>query len=452
MNRLSKLLAFLLLITSSSPLASSLFAQSKAVENAIADVAEGVAQLAIYNGDNKPFTPITGLVLTKNGVIATSASAIEKATWIGVTIDGKEYFATDVAVVDEANDVALIRINASGLTPVNLNKVGAAVKGKVVYELTNAGKEVSYSEGEAGKPERVGKTRVLTASFKWTFNQNGGALLNAQGRLAGMISTKLGGAVPIALVKAQMRKLKKLKSPVKTLAQTKPVLGPEVKKTFYANGVIQSERTYLLDKLEGVSKFYDELGRLVREENYKNNILDGVVKEFYPNSTLKSEMPYTQGKKNGVAKTYNEQGLVESESTFENDVLVGLVKLYTYYPEGELKETYTTTIDGVLTGPKRIYFNSGMLAAEENYANGKLDGVRRTYYDNGFLEKAQTWRQGFQYGEERVFFPDGKRKEENRYNDASVMIQSKIYDERGRKIEDLDAGEIAERNRKRRGN
>ncbi len=447
MNRLSKLLAFLLLITS-----SSLFAQSKAVEKNISDVADGVVQLSIYNGDNKPFTSLTGLVLTKDGVIATSASAIEKATWIGVMIENKEYFAADVAVVDETNDIALIRINASGLTPVNLNKVGAVAKGKAVYELTYTGKEIAYSEGEAGKPEKVGKARVLMASFKWAFNQNGGALLNAQGKLAGMISTKLGGATPIANVKAQIRKLKKLKSPLKTLAQTKPVLGPEVKKTFYANGVIQSERTYLRDKLEGVSKFYDELGRLKREEFYKNNLLDSLARDFYPDGKVKAEVSYRAGKKHGIAKTFNENGWLETEATFENDALVGLIKGYEYYPGGELKATYTTTIDGVLTGQKRIYYSDGMLAAEENYALGKLDGIRRTYYDNGFLEKFQTWRNGFQVGEERIFFANGKRKEENKFNEAGIMIESKVYDERGRKIEDLDAGEIAERNRKRGGN
>ncbi len=447
MNRLSKLLALFVLITS-----TSLFAQSKAVEQNISDVADGVVQLAIYNGDNKPFTLLTGLVLTKDGVIATSASAIEKATWIGVTIEKKEYFATDVAVVDETNDIALIRINASGLTPVNLNKVGAVVKGKAVYELTYTGKEISYSEGEAGKPEKMGKARVLTASFKWVFNQNGGALLNAQGKLAGMISTKLGGATPIANVKVLTRKLKKLSSPLKTLAQTKPVLGPEVKKTFYANGVIQSERTYLLDKLEGISKFYDELGRLKREEFYKNNLLDSLARDFYPDGKVKAEVAHRAGKKHGIAKTFNENGWLESESTFENDALVGVIKGYEYYPGGELKATYTTTIDGVLTGQKRIYFPDGMLAAEENYTIGKLNGVRRTYYDNGFLEKSQTWRNGFQVGEEKIFFPNGKRKEENKFNEAGIMVESKIYDERGRKIEDLDAGEIAERNRKRGGN
>ncbi len=447
MNRLSKLLAFLLLITS-----SSLFAQSKAVEKNISDVADGVVQLSIYNGDNKPFTSLTGLVLTKDGVIATSASAIEKATWIGIMIDSKEYFATDVAVVDETNDIALIRINASGLTPVNLNKVGAVAKGKAVYELTYTGKEIAYSEGEAGKPEKVGKARVLMASFKWAFNQNGGALLNAQGKLAGMISTKLGGATPIANVKAQIRKLKKLKSPLKTLAQTKPVLGPEVRKTFYANGLIQSERTYLRDKLEGISKFYDELGRLKREEFYKNNLLDSLARDFYPDGKVKAEVFYRAGKKHGIAKTFNENGWLETETTFENDALVGLIKGYEYYPGGELKATYTTTIDGVLTGQKRIYYSDGMLAAEENYAVGKLDGIRRTYYDNGFLEKFQTWRNGFQVGEERIFFANGKRKEENKFNEAGIMVESKVYDERGRKIEDLDAGEIAERNRKRGGN
>jgi antitoxin component YwqK of YwqJK toxin-antitoxin module len=447
MNRLSKLLSLFLLITS-----SSLFAQSKAVEKAISDMADGVVQLAIYNGDNKPFTSLTGLVLTKDGVIATSASAIEKATWIGVTIDGKEYFATDVAVVDETNDIALIRINASGLTPVNLNKVGAVVKGKTVYELTYTGKEISYSEGEAGKPEKIGKARVLTASFKWAFNQNGGALLNAQGKLAGMISTKLGGATPIANVKAQMKKLKKLSSPLKTLAQTKPVLGPEVKKTFYANGVIQSERTYLLDKLEGVSKFYTEDGKLAIEELYKNNLREGYSKEFFPSGKVRSEATYKAGKKNGPFKTFYEVGDVESEATYENDVVVGVMKIFAYYPSGALKEESTVNTEGQLVGRKRIFYESGMLAVEENYATGKLDGIRRTYYDNGFLEKSQTWRNGFQVGEEKVFFANGKRKEENKFNDAGVMIESKIYDERGRKIEDLDAGEIAERNRKRGGN
>lgn len=447
MNRLSNLLAAFLLIIS-----PSLLAQSKAVEKAISDVADGVVQLAIYNGDNKPFTSITGLVLTKDGVIATSASAIEKATWIGVTIDTKEYFSTDIAVVNEANDVALIRINASNLTPINLRKTGAIIKGKSIYELTNAGKEISYSEGEAGKPKKVGKVRVLTASFKWTFNQNGGALLNHQGRLAGMVSTKLDGAVPIVMLKAQMRKLKRLKSPVRTLAQTKPVLGPEVKKTFYANGVIQSERTYLLDKLEGVSKFYTEDGKLAIEEQYKNNLREGDSREFYPSGKIRSEVNYKAGKKNGLFKTFYEDGNVESEATYENDVLVGTIKLFAYYPSGALKEESTANTEGQLVGRKRIFFESGMLAVEENYTNGKIDGVRRTYYDNGFLEKAQTWRQGFQYGGEQVYFSNGKRKEENKYNDAGVMIESKVYDEDGRKIEDLDAGEIAERKRNRGNN
>lgn len=448
MNRLSAFLAFCLAFV-----ASTLWAQSKAVENAISDVAEGVVQLLVYNNDNKPFTPITGLVVSKDGVIATSASAIEKATWIGVVMEDKEWFATDVAILDAPSDVALIRLNASGLTPVNLNKVGGVVRGKAVYEISSDGKEIKYSEAEAQKSEKVGKVNVLKASFKLSFSQNGGALLNAQGKLAGMLSTKLNGATPIALVKAQLRKLKKLKSPVRTLAQTKPALGPEVRKTFYANGVLQSERTYLLDKLEGVSKFYDELGRLAKEEFYRNNVLDSFSREYYPASGKpKSETPYKMGKKHGVVKTFNEEGLVESEATFENDALVGLIRLYAYYSNGALKEVYTTTIDGVLSGQKRIYFNDGMLAAEENYVDGKLDGKRRTYYDNGFLEKAQTWRRGFQVGEERVFFPNGKRKEENQFNDAGVMIRSVVYDESGRKIEDLDAGEIAERNRQRRKN
>jgi Uncharacterized protein conserved in bacteria len=88
----------------------------------------------------------------------------------------------------------------------------------------------------------------------------------------------------------------------------------------------------------------------------------------------------------GIAKTFNENGWLETETTFENDALVGLIKGYEYYPGGELKATYTTTIDGVLTGQKRIYYPDGMLAAEENYAVGKLDGIRRTYWGSSRVD------------------------------------------------------------------
>lgn len=441
-------------------LAPNLFAQkqkltaaeraAKALENAIDGVSQSAHSIAVYNNDNQPFKMMTGLALAADGVIATSASAISNATWIGVTIDGKERFATEVALVDTVIDVALIRVKTdSKLTPLNLSRIGSVTPNQPVYEMSGDAKGVLYSEAKGDKSQKIGKLMVAKSTISLAENQNGGALLDSKGRFVGMISKKLGGALPAANLRPLVRKLKKVKEPVKLLAQEKPVLGPEIKKTFYASGKLQSERTYLKDKLDGVSKFYTEDGKLGIEEMYKNNLREGYSREFFPSGKPRTEANYRAGKKNGAFKTFYEDGNVESEATYENDLVVGVMKLFAYYASGALKEESFANTEGQLIGKKRWFYENGMLAIEENYENGLREGIRRTYYDNGFLEKAQTWKGGNQVGDERVYFANGKVKEDNKFNDAGVMVQSKIYDERGKKIEDLDAEEIVERSKRK---
>lgn len=44
-----------------------------------------------------------------------------------------------------------------------------------------------------------------------------------------------------------------------------------------------------------------------------------------------------------------------------------------------------TTVNGVLNGPLKDYYNNGKLKSESNFRNGKLDSITSIYFDNGQL-------------------------------------------------------------------
>ena len=51
-------------------------------------------------------------------------------------------------------------------------------------------------------------------------------------------------------------------------------------KTWYANGMLESEYFYQKNQIEGLYSYYDSLGTLTRTETYKKSILEGVKSDF----------------------------------------------------------------------------------------------------------------------------------------------------------------------------
>ncbi len=176
----------------------------------------------------------SGFVLTQDGYIVTNYHVIEDAAKDpSVTIevsfaDGKKYTAKLVGG-EKDNDVAIIKIDASGLTPVTLGDSDSLRVGQNVYAIGNPLGELTYSltGGLVSAKDRLITTSSTDASGRrvsTTLNvlqtdcainpgNSGGPLFDAYGSVVGIVSAKytqsssgvsaegLGFALPINDVK-----------------------------------------------------------------------------------------------------------------------------------------------------------------------------------------------------------------------------------------------------------
>ena len=178
----------------------------------------------------------SGFVLTTDGYIVTNYHVIEDAVKdSSVTVEvsfanGDKYSATVVGG-EQDNDVAVLKIEASVLTPVTLGDSGKLVVGESVYAIGNPLGELTYSlsDGLVSALDRLittsstnpstGKTETTTLNVLQTNcainpGNSGGPLFDSYGNVVGIVSAKytrsqsgvsaegLGFALPINDVKA----------------------------------------------------------------------------------------------------------------------------------------------------------------------------------------------------------------------------------------------------------
>lgn len=88
----------------------------------------------------------SGFVITEDGYILTNYHVIDGASSIKVTfVDGTEYDATYIGG-EEANDIAVIKIDATGLTPVVIGSSSDMLVGEEVTTIGNPLGELTFSQ------------------------------------------------------------------------------------------------------------------------------------------------------------------------------------------------------------------------------------------------------------------------------------------------------------------
>lgn len=88
-------------------------------------------------------------------------------------------------------------------------------------------------------------------------------------------------------------------------------------KTYFPNGKIQSEITYVNKIREGAAKFYYENGNIRQEFSYINGKVEGLVKEYYENGKLKLTYNIEEGKREGPVSLFKENGTYLTEISYE---------------------------------------------------------------------------------------------------------------------------------------
>ncbi len=149
----------------------------------------------------------SGIILTKDGYIATNAHVVNDAESLSVKLfdDGREDESFEAAVIghDTKTDLAVIKISASGLTPAALGDSDQVQLGESVCALGNpAGLSGSITTGIISGMNR--KVRASSTNFEMDCFQtdaaispgnSGGALVNMYGQVIGITSSKYSASV-----------------------------------------------------------------------------------------------------------------------------------------------------------------------------------------------------------------------------------------------------------------
>ena len=181
----------------------------------------------------------SGFIISADGYILTNHHVIEDANSITVTLyDGKTYEA-ELIGSDESNDIAVIKIDADGLTPVVLGSSEALSVGDDVVAIGNPLGELTFSltRGIVSALDRTITTESATMELIQTdcainSGNSGGALFNMYGEVIGIVNSKysssgmneasidnIGFAIPIDNVRGIVESL------IKNGYVSKPYIG-----------------------------------------------------------------------------------------------------------------------------------------------------------------------------------------------------------------------------------
>ena len=159
----------------------------------------------------------SGFILSEDGYILTNYHVIEYACKGGTDVtvmlyDGTEHTAAIVGV-EEGNDIAVLKIDAAGLNPVNLGDSDGISMGEKVYAVGNPLGELSFSmsTGYVSGLDRVISTQEGESINMFQIDapvnpgNSGGPVYNALGQVIGVVTAKyrddgvegLGFAIPI---------------------------------------------------------------------------------------------------------------------------------------------------------------------------------------------------------------------------------------------------------------
>ena len=141
----------------------------------------------------------SGFILTGDGYVLTNYHVIESSNSISVTLyDGKSYDAVLIGY-DESSDIAVLKIDAEGLTPVVLGDSDNLNVGDSVVAIGNPlGEEycLTMTDGIVSALDRSvnyqGKTmRLLQTSAAINEGNSGGPLINDKGQVIGITNMKI---------------------------------------------------------------------------------------------------------------------------------------------------------------------------------------------------------------------------------------------------------------------
>ncbi len=148
---------------------------------------KSVGEIITYDKDGDGLSLGTGFVISSDGNIVTNYHVIDEAYSAKITIGSSTYNVSKVLAYDVDIDLAVIKINASNLKPVKIQK-NYVVGGMQVYAIgSSEGYTLSFSSGVVASPERIfDGVKYIQHNASISHGNSGGPLFNAYGEVVGI--------------------------------------------------------------------------------------------------------------------------------------------------------------------------------------------------------------------------------------------------------------------------
>ncbi len=140
----------------------------------------------------------SGFVLTQDGYIVTNHHVVEDATSITVQFKNGDEYPAEIVGSEADNDIAVLKIEAAGLTPVRLGTSADLVVGEEVAAIGNPLGEMTFSMtggivSALDKPLTMSDgtvINVLQTDTAINSGNSGGPLFNMYGQVVGITNAK----------------------------------------------------------------------------------------------------------------------------------------------------------------------------------------------------------------------------------------------------------------------
>lgn len=164
----------------------------------------------------------SGVILTTDGYIVTNYHVVEGAQQITVTLHDDSTYTATVVGSDQQSDIALLKIDATGLTPAVLGNSDSVQVGEVVIAVGNPMGTLggTVTDGIVSALNRDisvegNEMTLMQTSAAISPGNSGGGLFNTNGELIGIVNAKysdedaegLGFAIPVNAMKTVVQDL-----------------------------------------------------------------------------------------------------------------------------------------------------------------------------------------------------------------------------------------------------
>lgn len=139
----------------------------------------------------------SGMILTEDGYIVTNAHVVEEVKTLKVKLSDNSEHVAELIGSDPKTDIAVIKINAEGLTPMTIGDASMMEQGDQVVAYGNSnGMNNTLTIGIISHTDRTiasyagGDIRCFQTDAAMNSGVSGGALLNMYGQAIGILTSK----------------------------------------------------------------------------------------------------------------------------------------------------------------------------------------------------------------------------------------------------------------------